>query len=159
MNNVFLLTGGNIGDRLQYLQSAANEIEGQAGMIVQKSSIYETAAWGNTDQQPFLNQVLEINTNLTAERLLVTILDIEKTLGRERFERMGPRTIDIDIIFYSDQITSTATLQVPHPQLQNRRFVLTPLNEVASEFIHPHLKKSVSQLLAECSDSLEVKKL
>ena len=156
MNSVFLLTGGNIGNRIKNLESAATKIEKEVGKILQSSSVYETAAWGVTDQQAFLNQVLEVETTLTPQDLLSVILSIEKQLGRERLQRFGPRTIDIDILFYNDEIISTETLSVPHPEMQNRRFVLVPLNEIAETIIHPILNKPVNQLLQECKDELEV---
>ena len=99
MEEVFLLTGGNIGDRFQNLKRASEAIEEQAGRVLQKSALYETAAWGKTDQAPFINQVLHISTTLPPEDLLETLLQIEQQLGRQRFEKMGPRTIDLDILF------------------------------------------------------------
>lgn len=158
MNEAFLLTGGNIGDRKNYLSQAKNEIEKMCGKIIRQSSIYETAAWGKEDQEAFLNQVLKIETGFSAEELLHTILKIEENLGRKRDLKYGPRTIDIDILFFNDEIIDLHGLKVPHPQIQNRRFVLVPLNEIASQKIHPVSKKTVSQLLAECPDPLTVNK-
>jgi len=158
MNHVYLLTGGNIGDRLLNLQLAIEQIEQHVGTVVKKSVVYETAAWGVTNQSPFLNQVLLVSTNLPAPQLLQTLLDIEQQLGRKRIEKMGPRTIDIDILFYNSEIISSPRLTVPHPQIANRRFVLTPLNEIASGFVHPALQKTIAELLEACPDPLEVKK-
>jgi 2-amino-4-hydroxy-6-hydroxymethyldihydropteridine diphosphokinase len=159
MNNVYLLTGGNLGDRLLNLQKALMLVDEMAGAVVQKSSIYETAAWGVTNQPSFLNQVLLCITQFTAEQLLQTILLIERQLGRERAEKMGPRIIDIDILFYNDAVIDLAGLKVPHPEIANRRFVLEPLNEIAPDYIHPVLKKSIAYLLKDCPDPLEVKVL
>lgn len=159
MNDVYLLTGGNIGNRLLNLQLALMLIEKQVGTILKKSAVYETAAWGLTTQSPFLNQVLLVSTSLPAFELLKTLLQIEHELGRERKEKMGPRTIDIDILFYNTEIISSRDLTIPHPQIANRRFVLTPLNEIAPEFIHPGLKKKIAELLEMCPDNLEVKKI
>ncbi len=158
MNEAYLLTGGNIGDRLMNLQQACNKIEKEAGTVLKKSAIYETAAWGLTEQNHFLNQVLLISTSLSAEDLLQTLLHIEQQSGRKRLEKMGPRIIDIDILFYNNEIISSLNLTVPHPQIANRRFVLTPLNEIAPGFVHPGLEKTVAQLLEICSDNLEVRK-
>lgn len=158
MNKAYLLTGGNIGDRLTYLLSAYQIIEKSVGEVLKKSSIYETEAWGLTNQNAFLNQVLLISTNLSAEELLEGVLNIEQQLGRKRFEKMGPRTIDIDIIFYNDDIIASPHLTIPHPRIAERRFVLTPISEIAPDFVHPVLKKTITQLLEICPDQLEVKK-
>jgi 2-amino-4-hydroxy-6-hydroxymethyldihydropteridine diphosphokinase len=158
MNEVYLLTGGNIGDRMHYLSRAKEEIRRRCGNILQESSVYETAAWGNEDQEAFLNQVLKIKTVLQPHQLLKSILEIEKDLGRKRELKYGPRTIDIDILFFNDEVIDQEGLKVPHPQMQNRRFVLVPLNEMAAEKIHPVFDKSVSRLLAECPDPLTVNK-
>ncbi|MBA4139046.1 MAG: 2-amino-4-hydroxy-6-hydroxymethyldihydropteridine diphosphokinase [Segetibacter sp.] len=159
MNNVYLLTGGNLGDRLVNLQKAFMLIDEMAGSVIKKSSIYETAAWGITNQPSFLNQVLFCTTQLTAVQLLQTILLIEKQMGRERLEKLGPRIIDIDILFYNDEVIDLPELKVPHPEITNRRFVLEPLHEIAPDYIHPVLKRSIADLLKDCPDPLEVKML
>lgn len=158
MNDTYLLTGGNMGDRLSNLQLAYERVEKQVGTIIKKSGVYETEAWGKTDQSSFLNQVLLVSTSLSPDELLQTLLAIEQEMGRKRIEKMGPRIIDIDILFYNSYIISSPTLTVPHPQIANRRFVLTPLNEIAPRFVHPVLKKTITQLLQICPDKLEVKK-
>ena len=158
MNKVYLLTGGNIGDRANYLLQAKEEIKKRCGAILQTSSLYQTAAWGNESQGAFLNQVLAIKTSLGPEELLKTILQIEEELGRKRELKYGPRTIDIDILFFNDEVINLHGLKVPHPQLQNRRFVLVPLNEIAPDKMHPLFKKTISQILAECPDPLAVNK-
>lgn len=158
MNDVYLLTGGNMGNRFTNLQDAHEKIERQAGVTIKKSAIYETAAWGLTAQNPFLNQVLLISTALNAKELLSTLLNIEQQLGRKRMEKMGPRTIDIDILFYNHEIVSSPHLTIPHPQIANRRFVLIPLNEIAPDFVHPVLQKTLVELLHDCTDQLEVSK-
>jgi 2-amino-4-hydroxy-6-hydroxymethyldihydropteridine diphosphokinase len=158
MNKVYLLTGGNIGDRIHYLSKAIEEIEKNCGPILQQSSVFETAAWGNENQESFLNQVLKIQTSLNPDQLLKTILQIEENLGRKRELKYGPRTIDIDILFFNDQIIDQEGLKIPHPQMQNRRFVLVPLNEIAADKVHPVFQKTISQLLAECPDLLTVNK-
>jgi 2-amino-4-hydroxy-6-hydroxymethyldihydropteridine diphosphokinase len=159
MNRTYLLIGGNVGNRHQNLEKAAQLIDGQAGKIVQRSAIYETEAWGKSDQPAFLNQVLEVETGLDPHPLLDTILQIEQAMGRERKEKYGPRTIDIDILLYNDIELDTDELVIPHPQMHLRRFALSPLAEIAPQVIHPFFKKSVDQLLLECPDKLAVKKL
>lgn len=158
MNTAYLLIGGNMGDRLQVLTAAKKSIEKNCGPVVQASSIYQTAAWGEEEQADFLNQVLRIHTGLTATTLLKTVLRIEEDLGRKREKRYGPRLIDIDILFFNQEIIREENLIVPHPQLQNRRFVLVPLAEMAPDLMHPVCHKTVSQLLAECPDTLAVQK-
>ena len=158
MNKVFLLTGGNMGNRKDNLAIAYKHISVQCGHIINSSSLYETAAWGKTDQPSFLNQALEIQTALTAPQLLKKILDIEKLTGRIRKEKYGPRIIDIDILLFNDEIHNDLLLKIPHPELHNRRFVLEPLAEIAPEIIHPVLKKSIIDLLAICTDKLEVRR-
>ena len=159
MNKAYLLTGGNMGDREQNLAMAREWIEADSGKIIHASSIYETAAWGNTGQPAFLNQALEIQTSLNARQLIRHILKAEKKMGRVRKEKYGPRIIDIDILLFNDEILKTSFLQIPHPEMQNRRFVLIPLAEIAPAMIHPLLKKTILQLLDECPDKLEVKKV
>jgi 2-amino-4-hydroxy-6-hydroxymethyldihydropteridine diphosphokinase len=159
MNRAILLTGGNIGDREDYLQKAREAIQKHCGKVVGASSIYETEAWGKQDQNSFYNQALEIKTHLSAKELLQSILSIEQSLGRIRSEKYGPRTIDIDIIFFNNDVIHIPHLTIPHPQVQNRRFALQCLVEIAAGYIHPILKKSVEQLLSESSDPLQARVL
>jgi 2-amino-4-hydroxy-6-hydroxymethyldihydropteridine diphosphokinase len=159
MNTAYLITGGNIGNREEQLAYAARLIEERCGSIIDRSSLYETAAWGKTDQAPFLNQALVVETTLNARDLLHEILYIENLMGRDRIEKYGPRIIDIDIIFFNHQKIREDGLVVPHPQMAHRRFVLEPLNEVIPAYIHPVFYKTVNELLIECDDSLPVKKI
>jgi len=156
MNKAYLLTGGNMGNREKNLARAKKLISEQAGKVTRASSLYETAAWGKTDQPSFYNQALELETTLPPKDLLKLLLEIEKKLGRQRDEKYGPRTIDIDILLYGDQIFNDPQLRIPHPELQNRRFALTPLAEIGPGLVHPVFKKSITELLAICSDTLEV---
>src|SRR5690606_6131161 len=128
----------------------------QVGPIVQSSSLYETAAWGKTDQPAFLNQVLEVKTVLSPEQVLQGINQIEQELGRIRHEHWGARVIDIDILFYDQLILQTQRLTIPHPQLHLRRFTLLPLSEIAPQLMHPVLNQPVTQLLQDCPDKLPV---
>ena len=153
---VYLLLGSNLGDRLQVMRAASELIDMQIGSIVSSSSIYETAPWGVLDQPSFLNQVLEVETEMAPEEVLRIILDIEHELGRVRYERWGARVIDIDILYFDSLILDTARLTIPHRRLHERRFTLAPLAEIAPNFIHPVLDKSSEQLMAECTDISEV---
>lgn len=156
MPNLYLLLGGNLGDRTLYLSQACERIAAQVGPITQSSSLYETAAWGKTDQPAFLNQVLEVQTTLSPEQVLQTINQIEQDLGRIRHEHWGARVIDIDILFYDELVLQSQRLTIPHPQLHLRRFTLLPLGEIAPHMQHPVLHMQVTQLLQNCSDELPV---
>ena len=158
MNKAYLLTGSNLGDREEYLATARSFINEQCGTIVTASSLYETAAWGKTDQPSFLNQALELETALNAKQLIRRILKIEKMMGRIRDEKYGPRLIDIDILLFNNEKHNYEFLKVPHPEMQNRRFALLPLAEIAPGVIHPVLNKTINELLKECKDELPVKK-
>jgi len=157
MKRVYLLLGGNIGDRLFYLRSAIEKIEQQLGKVLQCSTIYETAPWGVTDQADFLNQAIELETLFSPQKLLEEVLKIELALGRERHHRWYARTIDIDILLYADQIIELSELVIPHPRLEFRKFALIPLAQIAPQVVHPLLSKTIAVLLAACQDTLEVK--
>jgi 2-amino-4-hydroxy-6-hydroxymethyldihydropteridine diphosphokinase len=158
MNQVYLLIGGNIGDRNANLAAALSLIGKYLGHVINTSSIYETEAWGFTEQPNFFNQAIYIQTNFNADVLMSEILNLEKTMGRERSIPMGPRIIDIDIIYFNDEIINKQSLIIPHPKMSERRFVLLPLAEIAPDYLHPVLNKSNTILLKECGDSLAVYK-
>lgn len=158
MNKAYLLIGSNEGNRLLLLRQATEQLASEAGNIEARSSIYETASWGNEDLPNHLNQALIINTYLSATDLLRSVQAIENDLGRKRQDQWGLRTIDIDIIFFNDEVISHQNLSIPHPLLQERKFVLTPLQEIAGNYIHPIFNKTVSDLLLDCKDNLSVKK-
>ena len=158
MHKVYLLLGSNLGDSAKQLKHAKGQITTQIGNIVKESSFYTTAAWGNTSQPDFLNQIVVVTTSLTPELLLDTILQIEKNMGRVRNLKNDPRIIDIDIIFFAKRIILKDNLTIPHPLIQERNFVLVPLHELSPNFIHPVLKKTIHQLLKTCKDKLAVQK-
>lgn len=159
MQDVYLLLGSNLGDRETYLHKAAELIAGRVGKIGSSSSVYETAAWGVNDQPPYINQVLRVLTTLDAHRVLREVLDIEKVLGRERFEKWGSRVIDIDILFYGDAIINDPVLVVPHKYFHKRRFAVEPMMELNEGFEHPLLKKSIKSIALELTDKLSVERL
>jgi 2-amino-4-hydroxy-6-hydroxymethyldihydropteridine diphosphokinase len=159
MSTAHLLIGGNLGDRKENLLTAISLVNEHCGPLTKVSSIYETEAWGKTDQPTFLNQALEISTSLNARQLMRKILKIEKEMGRIRKEKLGPRIIDIDILLYENEIHDLRFLKIPHPEMHNRRFVLVPLAEIDPTLQHPVLKRTIAELLEECPDNLEVKKI
>jgi 2-amino-4-hydroxy-6-hydroxymethyldihydropteridine diphosphokinase len=159
MIDVFLLLGSNLGDRQSFLQKAIDQIEADIAPVTKQSSVYETQSWGKSDAPDYLNQVIQVRSDLSAQTVLEKVLNIEQTLGRKREVKWGSRTIDIDILFYGRDVINESGLNVPHPELHNRMFTLMPLSEIASEFIHPILNKSIFQLKSELKDNLIVKKL
>ncbi|WP_207496652.1 2-amino-4-hydroxy-6-hydroxymethyldihydropteridine diphosphokinase [Aridibaculum aurantiacum] len=159
MNTAFLLLGGNLGDRKKNLEDALQLINERAGKISAASAFYETAAWGKEDQPNFLNQAVTLETRLSPTDLLRMLLAVEKDLGRERIEKLGPRLIDIDILFYGDMVLHSDQLTIPHPHITKRRFVLEPLHDLAPDLIHPAYNKTIAQLLQECTDPLPVVRL
>lgn len=156
---VYILTGGNLGNRLANLNYARREIEYYCGKVLQESGVYQTAAWGPVPQPDYLNQVLHIQTNLEPKPLLTQVLAIERDMGRVRSERYAARTIDIDILYYDAIIIDETDLTIPHPRLHMRRFVLVPLCEIAPHLQHPILGLTTLQLLEQCVDPLDVKKI
>jgi len=158
MNNAYLLIGGNLGDRLANLNNAIQKIELHCGKIISSSTIYETAAWGFTEQPPFFNQALQVETALSATELMQQLLSIELSLGRERLLPLGPRSIDLDIIYFNNEIIQNDIVSIPHPRMEQRNFVLIPLNEIAPTYLHPVLNIPTSTLLKQCKDESHVYK-
>jgi 2-amino-4-hydroxy-6-hydroxymethyldihydropteridine diphosphokinase len=159
MKIVFLGIGTNLGNRESNLEQAIARIEEYIGRILKSSSIYETEPWGFQAKDEFLNMVVKVETTLTPSGLLGKILMIESLLGRVRGQkRYTSRLIDIDILLYVDLIVNEESLKIPHPLFHERKFVLVPLCEIASEMIHPVLKKSIADLLEICKDTSNVKR-
>jgi 2-amino-4-hydroxy-6-hydroxymethyldihydropteridine diphosphokinase len=153
---VYLHLGSNMGNRLALLQEAEMLIAQKIGPIKSKSSYYETEPWGKTDQPPFINFALLVETNLSAADILAAIHQIEESCGRKREEKWTARLLDIDIIFYGKEIIKSAALTVPHPHMHERNFVLIPIMEIAAEFVHPVLGLTVEELYDQSPDLLEV---
>jgi 2-amino-4-hydroxy-6-hydroxymethyldihydropteridine diphosphokinase len=157
MNMVFLLLGSNLNDREVLLKMAREAINLHIGQVTGESSIYETEPWGFQSGTNFLNQAITIRTSLEPTVVLEKILDIEKAMGRVRSGNgYGSRSIDIDILFFGDQVISRHDLQIPHPHLQERMFTLVPLCELDAGYVHPTLMKSVKELAAACPDNKKV---
>jgi len=154
MNNVFLLFGGNLGDRFELIADAIDLTQRAIGEIVKASSVYESAPWGFEHENKFLNKVIIVNTSYSPQSILKTIQKIETKLGRVRNKTgmYSGRTIDIDILFYEDLVMNEEDLKIPHPLLHERRFTLQPLVEIAPNFEHPVLNKTMRQLLEICPD-------
>lgn len=157
MKEVYLLIGGNIGDRFFFLGEAQGLISQQCGQVTSSSAVYETAAWGKEDQPAFLNQVLVIQTALGPVELMAAILVIEQQMGRLRRERNGERNIDIDILYYENEVLELPELTIPHPRIYMRKFALIPLLELNATKIDPVHNKTIQALLEACPDSLEVR--
>jgi len=158
MSKAFLLLGSNLGDRAGAISIAISMLQ-EIGNMVSLSSVYQTAAWGKKDQPDFLNQVIILETLLSPDELLKKIMQIEIKMGRVRKNKWAERIIDIDILYFNDDIIVSEHLKIPHPQIQFRRFTLIPLNEIAPDFKHPVLNITSGQMLDRCEDRLEVKKL
>lgn len=152
----YLHLGSNKGNRIKHLSLSIYFVEKLVGKVINMSSIYNSKAWGNTKQADFLNQAISVETKLSPYNLLDKIQFIEKKLGRKRIIKWGPRKIDIDILFYDQLVMQKDRLEIPHPHIERRNFVLKPMVEIAAEFIHPILQKSIKELYTNSEDSLEV---
>jgi len=158
MSIVYLLLGSNIGNKVDYLHKAIDLIHSNVGDVLNRSSIYETEPWGFDCNEFFLNQVLEVKSDLDPNQILIRILAIEKKLGREReFPVYQQRSIDIDILFIDNLIIKENNLEIPHPRIHLRKFALIPLNEIASDIVHPVLHKKISELIISCKDDKSVR--
>ena len=154
MNTVFIQLGSNLGERINFLEKSKIAIDQNIGAIESQSKVYESTPWRVDGQPNYLNQILEIKTELSANDVLLAALRIEDDLGRTRIEKWGERLIDIDIIFYNKEIIETSELCIPHKHMHERNFVLEPLNEIAPNFVHPKYNKTVNELLS-CSKDIE----
>ena len=155
--HLILHTGSNVGDRISNLKKANEWIAQTIGTIVQCSNLYQTEAWGVTDQPDFINQAIEVKTILSPQRVLKAILEIETKMGRIRKQKWGERLIDIDLIFYENQVIDEENLKVPHPFLQERNFVLVPLQEIVPYWVHPVIGLPVEALVNQSTDTLIVR--
>lgn len=158
MANVYVALGTNLGDRQANLQTALDRL-GAVVTIRMVSPVYETEPWGVTDQPKFLNMAVVGETALEPDALLAALKRIEGDMGRTETVRYGPRVIDLDILFYDDRVVHNAQLEIPHPRLAERRFVLAPLADIAPDFKHPVLGLSVRELLGRLPDEGDVRRL
>ncbi|MGC8721865.1 MAG: 2-amino-4-hydroxy-6-hydroxymethyldihydropteridine diphosphokinase [Caldisericaceae bacterium] len=149
LHKAFLGVGSNIGDRKRNIEEAFQRIEAAGIKIIKKSEIVETEPYGLKAQPNFLNCAVEVETNFNPGELLATLLSIELEMGRVRKIHWGPRIIDLDILFFDDSIVATSNLKIPHPDLQNRLFVLEPLSQIAPYYKHPVINKTVKEMLDE----------
>ena len=156
MKEVFIGLGTNIGNRESNLQNALNEMAKRGINLEKKSSLYESEAWGYRDQPPFLNQVINISTNLSAENLLQELKTIEKLGGRQERSRWHEREIDLDILYYGKEIIKTSNLRIPHRYVRERLFVLLPLKEIAANFKDPEMDMTIEEITRMCSDNSQV---
>jgi len=157
MNVAFLSLGGNLKDRLEIIEVATKAIGALCGKITGISSIYETDAWGSDSEKKYLNRVLKIETKLSANQLLKQTRLVETQAGRKRKDdRNADRILDIDLLFFNKAVIHSKELQIPHPRLELRKFILVPLNEIEKTWVHPIFKKTVHQLLKDCTDHLSV---
>jgi 2-amino-4-hydroxy-6-hydroxymethyldihydropteridine diphosphokinase len=155
-HKIILHLGSNVGDRAKYLSAAQLELERSVLSLHRSSDIYETGAWGNRNQAAFLNQAHTGETTYSPFSLMRECKKIEHFLGRRKREKWGPREIDIDIIFYGSSIFGTSELTIPHPHLEQRRFVLLPIKSIAPKFRHPVSGQTIEDLLDQCDDSLHI---
>lgn len=157
MQKIYLGLGSNKGDRLAFIENAVDDITRiELTSLLRVSSVYETEPWGIRDQNFFLNCVAEITTGLDANVLSGKLKDVEKIIGRTNSSKWHEREIDIDLLFYGDMIVNSNNLRVPHAEVENRNFVLVPLNEIVPQLIHPVSGKTIAELLEASKDNLEV---
>lgn len=155
-HRIFIGLGSNVGNRDEYLALAVQEMKKADVMPVRKSSVYQSQAWGYLDQPPFLNQVIEVNTVLSPEHLLLTLQVIEKKMGRRVSKKWREREIDLDILYFGDKIIDTDMIQIPHAYVHERNFVLIPLSEIASDFTDPRSGATIHDLVKSSTDDTKV---
>lgn len=159
MKGKYLILGSNLGDPESSLRTALEKIKSALGKVVRTSSVYVTEPWGLKDQPPFYNQVVEVETELNPYDTLEKLLEIETSMGRIRGRKWAERIIDIDILYFDDQVINADKLRIPHPGIPDRRFVLVPLCELIPEMVHPVLQVTNADLLGSTSDTLEVQQI
>lgn len=153
-NKIVLSIGSNQGDRKSLIQQAIDIINQEVATVIAVSKLYESPSWG-FESEPFYNCAVLIHTSNTASKILTKVLKLEKQLGRVRSDEKGysSRTIDVDLISFNDEIIATSNLNIPHPQMHNRLFVLLPMRDLATDFIHPVLQQNINELIQNCTDS------
>ena len=159
LESVFVLLGSNLGDRELLVNQASKMVGERCGTIIAKSRLYESEPWGFKSEHWFLNQVVKVETALSPDALMQELLNIEKELGRDRsvpHEGYVSRPMDLDILYFGNEIIDTQMVKAPHPRLHERRFTLLPLCDIASDYVHPVMKKTNLQLLDECRDAGKV---
>ena len=152
----YLSLGSNLGNRKNNLNEAIFHLKSKAGLIINTSKVYESEPWGLKDQNFFLNQVIKLKTSFSPQDLLKCCKNIEIKMGRSKSIKWGARNIDIDILYFSKLILNEDDLKIPHPLIQERKFVLLPLNELNKKFNHPTLNKTNSKMLEDCSDNSNI---
>tara|TARA_B110000914_G_C15374384_1_gene404665 strand:+ start:212 stop:706 length:495 start_codon:yes stop_codon:yes gene_type:complete len=155
LNTIIFSTGSNLGNRQSHLEYALAALS-SIGKVIDYSNIYESEAWGNVPQQNFLNQIIVVSTNIEPLECLKNIQEIENSRDRKREIHWGPRTLDIDILFYDQEIINTPALIIPHPFIEKRLFVLVPLSEILAKYVHPILNESILNILKNCDDKTNV---
>jgi len=158
VTTIYLSLGSNIGDRAANIARAVSALAQHGVRVTRQSSLYETEPVDFRDQDWFLNCVVEAQTDLEPAEIMDALLQIERSLGRHRLVPKGPRLIDIDILLFGLSVVRTPELEIPHPRMAERRFVLVPFNEIASDALHPFLNKTIAELLATTPDVSEVRK-
>lgn len=156
MKKIYLLLGSNIGNRFKNIEKAKELVESKIGKISKKSKIYETEPWGEKEQDNFLNQAIEVDSKLKPKALMKQIGEIEQFIGREETYKWGPREIDIDVLFYGDEMISEVDITIPHAFIHERLFTLIPLKDICPNKLHPIFGATVTELIDMCEDNCEV---
>lgn len=162
ISTAYIILGSNKGDKIEYINKAITEISSVVGEVIAQSSNYQTSPWGFESESEFVNKVICVKTKLEPSSLMRSLLQIENNLGRERdasTNEYQSRTIDLDVLIIDDLVIFTELLQVPHPRMSERKFVLVPLNEIAPNLNHPERKMTIANLLEICSDNESVTKI